>query len=86
MEYLSYILAMAIALIGSLIWLNMISILKDNNYNVGFFGNHAKIISDFFLLIKREDNEKLKMKYIKLFVLFILSIVLFCFSVLYNLS
>ncbi len=88
MEYLLFILVITIALIIALIWFAMISILKDNKYKVNIFslGSQVNIIINFFLLIIREKNGKLKMKYLILYVLFILCIILFCFSALYSLS
>ena len=78
----------------SVIWLNIVwylikEILKKKGCQAYYFVGHLKNISDFRRVIKKEKNEQLLVKYLRImnlwkFSMLLFLIVLFCLIIRYN--
>lgn len=87
MQYLSFILMTLIIILSAITWFEIISILKENNYKVTNIAlGQVKILMNFFLLILKERNFKLKMKYSIIFILIILFVILFFYLAIISFS
>jgi len=66
MTKISIILAITAAIVGNINWYWMKSILKNNGYEVNYFYGHFDDFPNFFELISKQTNPKIKSKYRKI--------------------
>lgn len=71
-----------LAIILTILWFEMIGFLKIKGFKINYF-HHLKIINDYYITLKKENNYELKKKYSKVLYIFLLFLVLFLINAIF---
>lgn len=72
-----YLIIMSLVIIAAILGFEINGTLKENGIKVIYFDSGLSNIINFYKLIKREKNKKIKRKYVSLLVSFVIATVLF---------
>lgn len=72
-----YFLIILLVILANILHFTMKNILSKNGYKVTYWYGHLKDYSNFFHLIKKEENRHLKVRYVILFCCLIVATISF---------